>query len=56
MRKTKLWKKLLAVEHAVLEDADAGEAPDGSEIAVVRLHLTAGTGCAARMREEVPVL
>ena len=42
MRKTKLWKKLLAVEHAVLEDADAGEAPDGSEIAVVRLHPDRG--------------
>ena len=55
MRKTKLWKKLLAVEHAVLEDADAGEAPDGSEIAVVRLHPDRGhrlrcPGCGRKCR------
>jgi transposase len=37
VRKSKLWKKLLHVEHVVLEDGDIGTAPDGSEIAVVRL-------------------
>ena len=37
MRKSKLWKKLLDVEHVVIEDGDIGEALDGSEIAVVRL-------------------
>ena len=42
MRKTKLWKKLLHVEHVVLEDGDVGEAPDGSEIAVVRLRPDRG--------------
>jgi transposase len=37
VRKSKLWKKLLDVEHVVIEDGDIGEALDGSEIAVVRL-------------------
>lgn len=37
MRKSKLWKKLLDVEHVVIEDGDIGETLDGSEIAVVRL-------------------
>ncbi len=37
MRKTKLWKKLLHVEHVVLEDGDIETLPDGSEITVVRL-------------------
>jgi transposase len=37
VRKSKLWKKLLHVEHVVLEDGDIETAPDGSEIAVVRL-------------------
>jgi transposase len=37
VRKSKLWKKLLYVEHVVLEDADVEEMPDGSEIVVVRL-------------------
>ena len=36
MRKTKLWKKLLGVEHVVLEDSDVEEVP-GGEIAVARL-------------------
>jgi transposase len=37
VRKSKLWKKLLDVEHVVIEDADVEEAPDGSEIAVIWL-------------------
>jgi transposase len=37
VRKTKLWKKLLHVEHVVLEDGDIETLPDGSEITVVRL-------------------
>ena len=48
MRKSKLWKKLLDVEHVVLEDADVEEAPGGSEIAVIRLRPDRGAGCAAR--------
>src|ERR1039457_2202384 len=35
VRKSKLWQKLLDVEHVVLEDADVEEAPGGSEIAVI---------------------
>ena len=42
MRKSKLWKKLLHVEHVVLEGGDIEEAPDGSEIAVVRLRPDSG--------------
>ncbi len=37
MRKTKLWKKLLGVEHAAVEDADIETTPDGGEVVVVRL-------------------
>ena len=55
MRKSKLWKKLLGVEQVVLEDVDVAEAPDGSEIAVVRLrpdrYWLRCPGCG----EEVPV-
>jgi hypothetical protein len=36
VRKSTLWKKLLHVEHVVLEDGDIETAPDGTEIAVVR--------------------
>jgi transposase len=42
VRKSKLWKKLLHVEHVVLEDGDIETAPDGSEIAVVRLRPDSG--------------
>jgi transposase len=42
VRKSKLWKKLLHVEHVVLEDGDIGDAPDGTEIAVVRLRPDRG--------------
>jgi hypothetical protein len=38
VRKTKLWKKLLGVEHVVLKDSDV-EAVPGGELAVVRLRL-----------------
>ena len=37
MRKSELWKKLLGVEHVVLEDAEVEGLPDGTEIWVVRL-------------------
>jgi transposase len=40
--KSKLWKKLLDVEHVVLEDGDIEELPDGSQIAVVRLRPDRG--------------
>jgi hypothetical protein len=46
VRKTKLWKKLLGVEHVVLEDSDVEEVLDGSEIAVVRLRPW--TACSPR--------
>jgi hypothetical protein len=36
VRKSKLWKKLLGVEHAVLEDGDVEEALDGPGAVVVR--------------------
>ena len=42
MRKSKLWKKLLHVEHVVLEDGDIEETLDGPEIAVVRLRPDSG--------------
>ncbi|MGH3248163.1 MAG: ISL3 family transposase, partial [Trebonia sp.] len=42
MRKSKLWKKLLHVEHVVLEDGDIEEAADGSQVAVVRLRPDSG--------------
>jgi transposase len=42
VRKSKLWKKLLDVEHVVLENADVEEAPGGSEIALVRLRPDRG--------------
>ena len=55
MRKSKLWKKLLGVEQVVLEDVDVAEAPDGSEIAVVRLRPDRGhrlrcPGCGRKCR------
>jgi transposase len=37
VRKSKLWKKLLHVEHVVLEDGDIEEAADGGEVVVVGL-------------------
>ena len=37
MRKSKLWKKLLHVEHVVLEDGDVEVAPYGTEIVVIGL-------------------
>jgi transposase len=40
--KTKLWKKLLHVEHVVLEDVDIEEVPGGGEAAVVRLRPDRG--------------
>jgi transposase len=42
VRKSKLWKKLLDVEHVVIEDGDVEEAPDGSATAVVRLRPDRG--------------
>jgi transposase len=42
VRKTKLWKKLLHVEHVVLEDGDIETVADGSEIVVVRLRPDRG--------------
>ena len=42
MRKTKLWKKLLHVEHVVLEDADVESAPGGAEVVVVGLRPDRG--------------
>jgi transposase len=42
VRKSKLWKKLLHVEHVVLEDGDVEEAPDGSQVVVVRLRPDRG--------------
>ncbi|MGH3285643.1 MAG: ISL3 family transposase [Streptosporangiaceae bacterium] len=40
--KTKLWKKLLHVEHVVLEDVDIEETRGGGEVAVVRLRPDRG--------------
>lgn len=40
--KTKLWKKLLHVEHVVLEDVDIEETLGGGEVAVVRLRPDRG--------------
>jgi transposase len=42
VRKSKLWKKLLDVEHVVIEGSDVEEAPDGGEIAVIRLRPDSG--------------
>lgn len=55
VRKSKLWKRLLHVEHVVLEDGDVEEAPDGSEIVVVRLRPDRGhrlrcPGCGRKCR------
>lgn len=35
VRKSKLWKKLLGVEHLVIEDAGAESGPDGREVLVL---------------------
>lgn len=37
MRRSKLWKKLLDVEHVVPEDGDVETGPDGKEVLVVQL-------------------
>ncbi|MGH3193488.1 MAG: ISL3 family transposase [Streptosporangiaceae bacterium] len=42
MRKSKLWKKLLGVEHVVLEDVDIEVAADGGEVAVAGLRPDRG--------------
>lgn len=42
MRKSKLWKKLLHVEHVVLGNGDVETAADGSEVVVVRLRPDRG--------------
>jgi transposase len=42
VRKSKLWKKLLGVEHVVLEDGDCEAGPGGAEVVVIRLRPDAG--------------
>lgn len=42
MRKSKLWKKLLGVEHVVLEDVDIEVAADGGQVVVAGLRPDRG--------------
>jgi transposase len=53
VRKSKLWKKLLHVEHVVLEDGDVENTPGGVEAVVIRLRPDRGhrlrcPGCGRR--------
>jgi len=55
VRKSKLWKKLLGVEHLVLEDGDIEAGPDGSEVLVfsvrpVHAYRDRCPGCGKRRR------
>jgi transposase len=45
VRKSKLWKKLLGVEHLVFEDGDIEAGPDGREVLVFRVRPDHGHRC-----------
>ena len=56
MRKSKLWKKLLGVEHLVLEDGDAAVDAAGQEVLVFRVRPDHQHRTALPVRAAVPAL